>query len=483
MAAPLPSTDFACQYACLTQLLFHLHSGVGTAAPPGSALAELLNAIPCLAPNDRRVIEASLKTLPAPGDGPGHPGLQPLVPGENHSVYLQTQGPLEQTFSPFLLHDTFVVDISSELRGQPLSLLSQAPISFETSLGQCFILYLQANDTSLAFVEACVRDVGPLELVSSGEATLLGRPIWEFSDGLRTWHLWLDDPLKPIDPDCMGTFQQHLLNFLCCRAKMEFAARASRRAFHAGLNHYQFIEAQAAQIALLERERQQPLYQTSTPLGPLEPGKPPNQAEQLKRIALLEDHLTVLPQLGLQLARCERDITTHRLTFTTNAFNALQASKALLQKGDTFQKSFLEQDCPTWRSQMDHDLQVLSSGQYYAEQLINSLRAIVALDSQKLQINLEGEEKLRDRILQHTIFFVGAALSISGLAAATRPRPAAKLLSTYFPHHKPNMPAEWLWFGDITIHFFIGLSAALLFLLVWLAWGKRPMASRQSRQK
>jgi hypothetical protein len=479
MAAPPPSTDFSYQYACLTQLLFHLHSGVGAAAPAGT-LSDLLNAIPSLASNDRRVIEGTFEILPAPSDGPGHPGLQPLVPGENHSVRLQTLGPLKQTFSPFLLHDTFVFDISSELRGRPLSLLRQVPISFEASLGQCFILYLKANDPSLAFVEACARDVGPLELVSSGEATLLGRPIWEFTDGLRTWHLWVDDPLKPIDHEFD---QQHLLNLLCCRAKMECAARASRRAFHAGLNHYQFIEARAAQVALLECERQQPLFQTSTPLGPLEPCKPPEHSEQLKRIAFLEDHLTVLPQLGLQLARCERDITTHRLTFTTNAFNALQASKALLQKGDTFQKSFLEQDCPTWRSQMDHDLQVLSSGQHYAEQLINSLRAIVALDSQKLQIKLEGEEKLRDRILQQTIFFVGAALSISGLAAATRPRPAAKLLSTFFPHHQPNLPAHWLWFGDITIHFLIGLSAALLFLLVWLVWGKWLPVSRQSRLK
>lgn len=481
MAAPPPSTDFACQYACLTQLLFHLHSGVGSAAPAG-ALAELLNAIPSLAPEDRRIIEDTFEILPPSGDGPGHPGLQPLVPGENHSVRLDTQGPLEQTLSPFLLHDTFVVDISSELRGQPLSLLGQAPISFEASLGQCFILYLKANDPSLAFARACALAVGPPELALSGEATLLGRPIWEFSDGLRTWHLWLDDPLKPIDQEFEGTFQQHLLNFLCCRAKMEFAARATRRAFHAGLNHYQFIEARAAQVALLEGERVQPC-QTSTPLGPLETGKPTEHSEQLQRIALLEDHLTVLPQRGMQLARCERDIAAHRLTFTTNAFNADQASKALLQKGDTFQKSFLDQDCPTWRSQMDHDLQVLSSGQNYAEQLINSLRAIVALDSQKQQIMLEREEKSRDRILQQTIFFVGAALSISGLAAATRPRPAAKLLSTYFPHHQPNMPAEWLWFGDITIHFLIGLSAALLFLLVWLVWGKWLPASRQSRQQ
>jgi|1048.fasta_scaffold28363_5 hypothetical protein len=61
--------------------------------------------------------------------------------------------------------------------------------------------------------------------------------------------------------------------------------------------------------------------------------------------------------------------------------------------------------------------------------LISALRAIVALDGQQLQRAREGEEKARNRSLQLTIFFVGAVLSFSGLAAATRPRPTARLLA------------------------------------------------------
>jgi hypothetical protein len=173
----------------------------------------------------------------------------------------------------------------------------------------------------------------------------------------------------------------------------------------------------------------------------------------------------------LRLARCERDITTHRLTFSTNAVNAAQAARALWREGDTFLRGFLEQEGSTWLQQLDHDGQVLRSGQRYTEQLINSLRAIVALDGQKLQMKLEREEKTRERTLQLTIFFVGAALSISGLAAATRPRPTTKLLATFFPHQR-HLPAAWLWLGDIAIHFLIGLAAALLVLLLWWAWGQ-----------
>lgn len=97
-------------------------------------------------------------------------------------------------------------------------------------------------------------------------------------------------------------------------------------------------------------------------------------------------------------------------------------------------------------------------------------------------MELERQEKQRDRSLQRTIFFIGAALSISGLAAATRPRPTTKLLATLFLH-QPQLPAAWLWLGDIAIHFLIGLTAALLVLLLWGAWCQlRGRAWGQSRQ-
>ncbi|MFN7899454.1 MAG: hypothetical protein ACK5N0_07275, partial [Synechococcaceae cyanobacterium] len=178
---------------------------------------------------------------------------------------------------------------------------------------------------------------------------------------------------------------------------------------------------------------------------------------------------------------------THQLTVSTNAFNATQSVRALVREGDTFLNRFLEQEGTIWLQQLDHDGQVLRSGQRYSEQLCDTLRAIVALDGQKLQLKLERQEKQRDRSLQHTIFFVGAALSISGLAAATRPRPSAKLLTTFFPQ-PPPLPAAGLWLADIAIHFLIGLAAALIALLLWWGWGllrsrARGQASRSDHRQ
>ncbi len=100
-----------------------------------------------------------------------------------------------------------------------------------------------------------------------------------------------------IETELDGSYQQHLVNLLCCRAKIAFAARASRCSFAEGFHNYQAIEAWASQIAPLDSE----------------------WPSQDQHIASLEEQLRTLPLLGRDLARCERDIATHRLTLRTNA--------------------------------------------------------------------------------------------------------------------------------------------------------------------
>ncbi len=91
-----------------------------------------------------------------------------------------------------------------------------------------------------------------------------------------------------IETELDGSYQQHLVNLLCCRAKIAFAARASRCSFAEGFHNYQAIEAWASQIAPLDSE----------------------WPSQDQHIASLEEQLRTLPLLGRDLARCERDIAT-----------------------------------------------------------------------------------------------------------------------------------------------------------------------------
>ena len=470
MNPPPPRAELAKpELATLTQLLFHLHAAVGATAPP-FPLEELLRPFRGLvADEDHQRLRDSFSTLPPPDEGPGHPGLRPLLDDGSNTITLAEGDSLKTTLSPYLLHDTFVVDLTTAWQDPCLSSLRSAtPQTPQTSLGTCGILYLKLHDPasfSAASAATYLSAVSQRELLICGEATLLGRKIWEFSDGRCPWFVWLDDVDAPIEKEIEkeeldGSYQQHLVNLLCCRAKIDFAARASRRSFAEGFHIYQAIEARASHIPPLDSEC---------------------KSSQDQRMASLEEQLRELPQLGRDLARCERDIATHRLTLRTNAFNAGQAAKALLREGDTFLKAFLKQDAPTWLRQMDHDLEVLHAGQRYPEQLISALRAIVALDGQQLQRKLEGEEKARNRSLQLTIFFVGAALSFSGLAAATRPRPSARLLAMLTTQRpaaaaatgQPGFHAAGLWLADIAIHFVIGVLAALSLYGLW-RWHAKP---------
>ena len=175
MSAPPPRVEFS----CLSQLLFQLHSGLGS-AKPSTALTSLLDAIPSLSTYQRQSIYQTFAAIPDHSNIPGHSGLIPLVQDGEHYVHLDTVGLLEQTLSPFVLEDSFIVDISSVLRKQPISHLRQAPISIQPSLGQCFILYVQSHDQSTAFIDACARAVCPTALSPGKKSTLLGRPIWDF---------------------------------------------------------------------------------------------------------------------------------------------------------------------------------------------------------------------------------------------------------------------------------------------------------------
>ena len=487
MKPPPPKAELPkAELATLTQLLFHLHAAVGATAPP-FPLEELLAPFPSLAPEDQQRLRNCFSTLPPPDDGPGHPGLRRLLGADDdaNTITLATSASLtprsttppptcQTTLSPYLLHDTIVVDLTTAWRDPCLSDLRAAtPQTPQPSLGQCGILYLQLHDPASFSAESAatyLNAVSQRELLFCGEATLLGRKIWECSDGRGSWFVWLDSVHQSIETELDGSYQQHLVNLLCCRTKIEFAAQASRRSFERGLQQYQAIEARASQIAALDAD---------------------SKSCQPQRMASLEEQLRTLPQLGLNLARCERDIATHRLTLNTNAFNAAQAAKALLRAGDTFLKAVLEQDAPTWLRQMDHDLEVLHAGQRYAEQLISVLRAFVALGGQQLQQKLEREEKARNRSLQLTIFFVGAALSFSGLAAATRPRPAARLLAM-LTNQRPAAAAATgqagihtagLWLADIAIHFLIGALAALSLYGLWRLSGLWRLPSRSSSRR
>ena len=191
--------------------------------------------------------------------------MSPLLKNDDGSntITLAEDDSLKTTLSPYLLHDTFVVDLTTAWPGPSLCpQRSPTPQALQPSLGQCCILYLKLHEPasfSASAAAAYLNAVSEHAFVVCDEATLLDRKIWEFSDGRCPWFVWLDSVAQPIETAFDGSYQQHLVNLLCCRAKIEFAARASRRKFAEGFHiyqaiEYQAIEARASQIATLDSD-------------------------------------------------------------------------------------------------------------------------------------------------------------------------------------------------------------------------------------
>ena len=459
MADHSPSVE----YACLDQFVFELIHGLGrtpgqgdkNADPSGETAVELstqrlLDAL-AIPPQAHSSILSNLQSNAA-ASSPNrfHSGLIPLLSDEHGCSESKTplsRNPphaITQTLSPYLLHDTLILDLESSLEQQPVSALRSCPVDLNPSLGQCFLLLVVADSSSDALAHAFCQDAFGIKDSQPFKAELLGAPIWEFVQAGISHYVWIR-PSKALD----GSALPHILNRLCCRAKIDHAVDQAVAAYHKGLAHYQQIEGRLAEIQQL---------------------LPNTTAEQrAQRIALLEEHLLALPHHSHGLARSERDLDHHLLLIGDSQANA-QLSSTFLPSSDTFLHTYFADDCAIHLRQIEHDLKVLRPGRRYADQAIDAIRALVALDSQKQQMEIEEQDSQREKRLQKLLAILASGLAISGIAASTRSRPTEKFLQRHVPQYgKPphQPPAEVLWLADIALIALLGVMTAFLVAHLW----------------
>jgi hypothetical protein len=451
------------EYACLDQFVFELIHGLGPTPGQGDHHAEPSGET-AGGPSTQRLLDALKIPSQAHSSILGnlqskaadlsfsrfHCGLIPLLPeehgGSENKLLLLSTSPYEltQTLSPYLLHDTLILDLEASVEQQPVSALLSCPVELHSSLGQCFLLLVVADCASDALAHAFCQDAFGIHDFQPIKAELLEAPIWEFVQDGISYYVWIR-PNKALD----GSVLPHILNRLCCRAKIDHAVDHAAAAYHKGLADYQQIERRLAEIHQL---------------------LPNITAEQrAQRIAQLEEHLSALPHYSHGLARCERDLDHHLLLIGDSQANA-QLSATYLPSSDTFLHTYFADDCAINLRQIEHNLKVLRPGRLYADQAIDAIRALVALDSQKQQMELEKQEAEREKRLQKTLAILASGLAISGIAASTRSRPTEKFLQRHIPHfappaHKP--PAEVLWLADIALIALLGVMTAFLVASLW----------------
>jgi hypothetical protein len=373
----------------------------------------------------------------------------------NHASRFGAPGAEEicQEISPYLLHDTLILDLASTLEQPPLSLLRSCAVSRHATLGHCFLLLVVADQASDELAHSLCSEALGVSDPQPIKAELLGSPIWEFSQHGISDYIWIRST-RNLD----GHSLADILNMLCCRAKIEYAVQQADKAYSRGLAHYQAIEARLAAL-------------------PLKPSS--NAQERAQRIASFEEHLSFLPSDSHGLARCERDLDSHLLLLADNQANA-RLSAARLPPTDTFLDSFLTVDCAIHLHQIQHNLKVLSPARRYADHAIEAIRAMVGLDSQKLQMERQEQENNLEKRLRKDLAIVGSGLAVSSIAASTRSRPTEKFLAHRVPHYAKSPYKLWpeiLWLADIGILAFLGLLSAYLVAAFGIAYRYGPFCT------
>jgi len=332
-------------------------------------------------------------------------------------------------------------------------MLEDCRVDLRPTFGQCFLLYVVASHASDKDAGALARDIFGFNDPQYRKDVLLGSPIWEFVQQGISHYVWIRSS-NELD----NRVVQHILAMLCGRAKINYMVDQAAKCYQEGFSHYQTIEQRLGNIRSLL------LNDTS--------------ADRAHRIQGLENHLSALPPLSHSLAGAERDLDIDLLGIKDNQHNA-QRSFSYLPAGDTFLNSFFTEDCTYLIQQIQHNLTVLSPGRRYADQAIETIRAMVTLDSQKQQLELEKQETEREQKLRETLTILGTGLTISGLAASSRSRPTEKLLKdtrhwySANPSHPPiQLPSAVLWLTNIGVFAGIGVGAALILYLCWSSLSK-----------
>ncbi|MEG4857484.1 hypothetical protein QUB75_06875 [Microcoleus sp. K1-B6] len=332
--------------------------------------------------------------------------------------------PLTGLIYPLQLHDTYALDFSlfspnltveinqlSNLNFQGCLL----PCEIQASLGQTLVLFAKPvdfagnhQDLAVACVDALFQnsELKQPKPYFIGEGKLLGSPIFEFDNSQEYPRLkchilvWLDTDEKTSEIEASGNYYRPLINLLCCRSKILYVYYQAHRCNEEARKLYSQLEEKVEEFSRLKSDREQRLEQ-------------------------LEGWLTELPKIGLNYARYLRDIELHQIAIETNAKNYSHWLKKLsdcsVEEIDNldFLQEFIDGSCKTFRQQIKLNMSYLTAGKELFQQMIETIRGIVEVDAQKLQVEYEQNERDSDRNLQITIAVIGVGIGVAGVVSSS----------------------------------------------------------------
>lgn len=369
------------------------------------------------------------------------------------------------------------------------------PSQIQASIGQTLILFGRpvdwpedlaeiqrvAGDCAAAVIqEAAAADQAQLYL--SGQGRFLGGTIFEFEsehpDPSRRHHIlvWLDDHPQTAQLEARGDYYLPTLQLWLSRSKIQWSTFQADLAYKDANRLYQALEKTAKAFKGIGEKQEETLWQKlkmqaqklknrqlKQELNKLLPSEPktgfqerletilqhdPSNAKltqllmsQLKqireeRLNMLEGWLLAIPPKAFDYAARIWDMQHQLTTITINAENFAQQlhqlQRVVLEDDDlTFLEQFLSQDCQRHQKQTSHNLDYLATGKSLFEQMIETIRGLVEIDSQKQQLANDIAERERDRNLTIWFTVVGSGLAVSGISAQIKPTAAKDALNHF----------------------------------------------------
>ena len=331
---------------------------------------------------------------------------------------------------PLRIHDTYTADLTFKSSNVTMKVaeLNQLnpqgcllPNAIKPSLGQTLLLYATPAfyDTYRKLADECVTGFVHNQQQASpefrAEGKLFGSPIFEYDsredDAAKRRHIlvWLQDNPQTLD-SATRTFNYHLMNLLCSRAKIVFVYCEARKKYRKAQQIVGELDKKLPEFGEAEREQDRQV-----------------KLQKLKK--LLAEVRTKMFACAQQVRYLQED----RNTIDTNADNyaeALTKIKSLSIEGDNlnFWQRFLDLAEDKYQRQIEIDLNYLIASQDLFQQSISTVRGMVEIEQVELdreQLKLyrkkEEEEKTRDRQLENIIFFVGTAIGGGQIFSAAYP--------------------------------------------------------------
>lgn len=334
---------------------------------------------------------------------------------------------IKANIQPFRLNDTYAADFTLwpesptiEIDIPKLRLFKPScllPSQIKASLGQTLWIYGEVDKTEAQceifakeWAEALLEgtSLNPVLVNKDKDKNkLLGSLIFEYqvidpndpNNITNQCHILISlNNIRAGTVKLTGDAYDWLLNLLCCRHKIFYIYQQARDRHPAARTIYSKLEQEIKN------------FHTTI-------------AAPKTRLDSLQELLTKMPSDYLEFTRCIGDLKFHKTAINTNLKNYNICLERIAVIGDRpkIWEDFYHRIRDQWQSQIQIDIDYLSSGKDVFEQTISTIRGIVEIDQAESDRALVKVEKDSDRNLQIVVAVVGVGIGAAGVAATASP--------------------------------------------------------------